>query len=137
MRGRMRSLGVKAIHSKYGINYDMTGAVYACVKMGGRKPAWLRRQREMLWPTAFESASRTYIAMAAASGRRHCQLRRHRMVPWQAFRAAPLARLFRSSTPCSTCYSPARSFLWLARRAGSLESSARRVAPRQRVDRGS
>jgi len=47
IRGRMKSLemwgrmglGMRAIHSKYRINYDTTGAVYACVKVGKRTPA--------------------------------------------------------------------------------------------------
>jgi len=50
-------LGMRAIHSKYRINYDTTGAVYACIKVGKRMPAWPRRQREVLWPAAFERTS--------------------------------------------------------------------------------
>lgn len=42
MRSRMRSLEMRAIHSKYAINYDTTGAVYTCVKVGERTPAWPR-----------------------------------------------------------------------------------------------
>jgi hypothetical protein len=40
MRGRMSSLEMRAIHSKYAINYDTTGAVYSCVKVGERTPSW-------------------------------------------------------------------------------------------------
>jgi hypothetical protein len=40
MRSRMRSLEMRAIHSKYAINYDTTGAVYMYVKVGERTSAW-------------------------------------------------------------------------------------------------
>jgi hypothetical protein len=42
MPSRMRSLEMRAIHSKYAINYDMTGAGYTCVKVGERTPSWPR-----------------------------------------------------------------------------------------------